>query len=417
MKEIITKLQNKKVLNYKELDQIFTGYLNDKVTDKEMTIILKHICKYELTKQEIFDLTDIFIKSGESLPKNEDFFDKHSTGGVGDKTTLIVLPILASLGIKLSKMSGKALGYTGGTIDKLNSVNVKTELTKKEFYESIEKTNMVISSQTNNLCPLDKKVYALRDITGTTKSLSLIAVSIMSKKIASGAGKILIDIKVGKGALLETEKKARKLAELMIEIGKKYDRKVICMLTKMDNPLGSNIGNKIEILEVKEILENKKENKLKDLCINMASIIYSEKTNQNLKTSRQLVIETVENGMAYKTFEKYIENVKGKITESLPKPHILYSNKTGYVKSINSKIIGTYSMKLGAGRVNKNDKIDYNAGIILTKQVGNYVKKGEELCKLYGKEIDYNQIYKAYKIGIIKPKQENIIIDVIGYKK
>ena len=168
MNNIIKKLSNKKILTYKEMKEFFIGYLNDLVSDEEMTLCLKLICKNGLSDKEIFDLTDIFINSGDVFPKNSSFIDKHSTGGVGDKTTLIVLPILASLGVRISKMSGRALGYTGGTIDKLESIGVKTNLTKKEFYNSIEKNNMVISSQTDNLCPLDKKVYALRDVTGTT---------------------------------------------------------------------------------------------------------------------------------------------------------------------------------------------------------------------------------------------------------
>ena len=192
-----------------------------------MTKVLKLICKNDLTDEETINLTDIFIKSGETLPINISFVDKHSTGGVGDKTTLIVLPILASLGVRISKMSGKALGYTGGTIDKLDSIGVKTFLTKEEFYNAIEETNMVISCQTDNLCPLDKKVYALRDVTGTTKSIPLIASSIMSKKIASGAGKILIDIKVGKDALLENKKHDKKNDKLFTKRAKKYKRKEI----------------------------------------------------------------------------------------------------------------------------------------------------------------------------------------------
>lgn len=412
MKEI-EKLAKKEILSYEELDNLFTGYLNDKVTDEEMTKVLKLICKNGLSKEEIFNLTDIFIKSGNVFEKNVLFIDKHSTGGVGDKTTLIALPILASLGVKISKMSGKALGHTGGTIDKLNSIGVKTDLTREEFYESIDKTNMVISSQTDNLCPLDKKVYALRDVTGTTKSVPLIAVSIMSKKIASGAGKILIDVKVGKGALIETLNEAEELANIMIAIGKKYDRKVICMLTRMDNPLGSNIGNKLEVLEVIDILKNDKQNDLRTLCIEMASFMYSMSENIPKEKAKKLVEESLKTGKAYQNFEKYI-TLQGGILEEIPlKPYELKSQKNGFIKSINSFEIGTYSMKLGAGRKNKNDDIDYNAGIVLTKGVGDYVKKGETLCLLYGKSIKYEELYSAFKISLLKPISKNIIIKVI----
>lgn len=410
----IRKLENKEKLSYKELDNLFNGYLNNKIDDDEMTKVLKLICKNGLSPEETFDLTDIFINSGEVFPKNNSFIDKHSTGGVGDKTTLIVLPILASLNIKISKMSGKALGYTGGTIDKLNSIGVKTDLTKEEFYNSIGKTNMVISSQTSNLCPMDKKVYALRDVTGTTKSIPLIATSIMSKKIASGAGKILIDIKVGKGALVENKKEARELADLMIKIGKKYDRKVICMLTRMDNPLGTNIGNILEVEEVVDILKNGKTNNLSNLAVKMSFLMYKMAKKDSSDESILKSIEKVlKDGSAYEKFEKYVSLQGGKLDFSKEEPMVIRSLKSGYIKSINSRIIGETSMALGAGRVNKKDKIDYRAGVVLTKSVGDYVKKGDVLCELYGKEIDYNKVYDAYKFSLFRPLKHDIVIEVI----
>ncbi len=410
----IKKLENREKLSYKELDNIFNGYLSNKISDDEMTEVLKLICKNGLSPEETFDLTDIFINSGEVFPKNNSFIDKHSTGGVGDKTTLVVLPILASLNIKISKMSGKALGYTGGTIDKLNSIGVKTDLTKEEFYNSIGKTNMVISSQTSNLCPMDKKVYALRDATGTTKSIPLIATSIMSKKIASGAGKILIDIKVGKGALVENKKEARELADLMIKIGKKYDRKVICMLTRMDNPLGTNIGNVLEVEEVVDVLKNGKKNNLSNLAIKMSCLMYKMAKKDVSEASILKNIEKVlSDGSAYDKFEKYVSLQGGKLDFSKETPVLIKSLKSGYIKSINSRIIGETSMSLGAGRVNKKDKIDYKAGIVLTKTVGDYVKKGDVLCELYGKEIDYNKVYGAYKFSLIKPLKHDIVMEII----
>ncbi len=410
----IKKLENREKLSYKELNNIFNGYLSNKVSDDEMTEVLKLICKNGLSAEETFDLTDIFINSGEVFPKNNSFIDKHSTGGVGDKTTLIVLPILASLNIKISKMSGKALGYTGGTIDKLNSIGVKTDLTKEEFYNSIGKTNMVISSQTSNLCPMDKKVYALRDVTGTTKSVPLIATSIMSKKIASGAGKILIDIKVGKGALVENKKEARELADLMIKIGKKYDRKVICMLTRMDNPLGTNIGNIIEVEEVVDILKNGKRNDLSKLAIRMSALMYKMAKKDAIEASIvEKIYSVLKDGSAYDKFEKYVSLQGGKLDFSKDEPVVIKSLKSGYIKSINSRIIGETSMSLGAGRVNKKDKIDYKAGVILTKHVGDYVKKGEVICELYGKEIDYNKIYDAYKFSLFKPLKRDIVMEII----
>ena len=409
----IEKLEKKEKLSYKELDKIFNGYLNNKIDDEEMTKVLKLICKNGLSLEEIMDLTDIFIKSGDVLPKNNSFIDKHSTGGVGDKTTLIVLPILASLNIKISKMSGKALGYTGGTIDKLNSIGVKTDLSKKEFYDAIGKNNMVISSQTENLCPMDKKVYALRDVTGTTKSIPLIASSIMCKKIASGAGKILIDIKVGSGALIENKKDAKVLADLMIKIGKKYNRKVVCMITKMDNPLGSNVGNTLEIKEVIDILKNKKNNDLRTLVINMAAIMYTLAKPISKKDAMKKVLEVLENGKAYKCFCEYVEYQGGSLNIKDDDFIIVKSIKSGFIKSINSRTIGEISMALGSGRIKKTDKIDYKAGVVLTKNVGEFVKKGDIICMLYGKKIDCTKVYEAFSYSLIKPIKNSILIKII----
>ncbi len=408
---MLEKIKNKENISYDELSSFFNGYLNDKVTDEDMTEVLKAICKYSLTKENIFNLTDIFIKSGDVLPINDNYIDKHSTGGVGDKTTLIVLPILASLGIKISKMSGRGLGYTGGTIDKLESIGVKTNLTKKEFYQMIEKHNMVISSQTENLCPMDKKVYALRDVTGTTNSIALIGVSIMSKKIASGAKKILIDVKVGKGALIGTIEEAKKLSSLMIEIGKKYDREVVCMLTRMDNPLGSNIGNKIEVMEVIDILKNNKKNNLYELCTNMCALILELVTGEEKDKSIEKVKEVIENKKAYNKFNEYVSDLGGTLDIKLPVGVEYKSKHEGYVTEINSRLIGETSVSLGAGRINKNDEINPNAGIILNKLVGDRVEKDEVLFTVYGKSIQVKN--NMYKIEKTKKDVESIIIEII----
>ena len=412
MNNILEKIKKSENIPYEVLEDFFIGYLNDKVSDEEMTMVLKAICKYSLTKENTLNLTDIFIKSGDILPVNDLFIDKHSTGGVGDKTTLIVLPILASLGVKIAKMSGRGLGITGGTIDKLESIGVKTDFSLKEFYEKIEKHNMVISSQTSNLCPLDKKVYALRDVTGTTNSIPLIASSVMSKKIASGAKKILIDVKVGSGALVNTLNDAKELANLMIEIGKKYDREVVCMLTKMDTPLGNNIGNRIEIMEVLDILSGKKNNNLYELIIKMSSLMLEMSKGITEEEALKLVKETIEKGKALETFKNYVESSGGSLDFTLPQKMEIKSLKSGYIKSINGHEIGKISMALGAGRKEKNDKIDYDAGIILNKKVGDRVNKGEVLLSLYGKRIEFDQ-KEAFKISFFKPKKESIIISAI----
>lgn len=412
--EIIEKFNLKKVLSYDELSYFFNGYLNDEVSDEEMTIVLKDICKNGLSDQEIFDLVDIFIKSGDTLHFDFPTIDKHSTGGVGDKTTLIVLSILASCGVKIVKMSGRALGFTGGTIDKLESIGVNVNLTYEEVLKQVNDIGMVITSQTKNLCPMDKKVYALRDLTGTTASCALIAISIMSKKLAGGSDNILIDVKVGRGALVNKTKEAKVLADLMIKIGKKYNKKVVCMLTRMNNPLGNNIGNSIEVLEVLDILKDKTRNNLYYLCCNMATVMLSIYTGMKKNEARRKVGEVLANGMAYEKFVEFVNYQGGKLEILLDKPIEIYARESGYIKSIDAKELGTISMELGAGRSFDNKEIDYNAGIILKKNVCDYVSEGEILCTLYGKRsVDLERVLQAFDIQKNKPAMKSPVLKII----
>ena len=415
MKEqIIEKFNLGKTLTYDELSYFFNGYLSNYITDEEMTIVLKDICANGLSEQEIFDLVDIFIKSGDTLHFDFPTIDKHSTGGVGDKTTLVVLSILASCGVKIVKMSGRALGYTGGTIDKLESIGVNVNLTYEEVLKQVNDIGMVITSQTKNLCPMDKKVYALRDVTGTTNSLALIAISVMSKKIAGGADNILIDVKVGRGALVRTAKEAKKLADLMISIGKKYNKKVVCMLTRMDNPLGNNIGNSIEILEVLDVLKDKVRNNLYYLSYEMASVMLSIYTGMKIRDARNVVIEAIESGKAYDKFIEFVNYQGGKLEIRLERPIEIYAKESGFIKSIDAKELGSLSMELGAGRSLTNKNIDYNAGIILEKNVCDFVSRGETLCMLYGKNsVDINRAFKSFKIQKNRPYMKSIVIKTI----
>lgn len=415
MKEkIIEKFNLGKTLTYDELSYFFNGYLSNDVSDEEMTIVLKNICKNGLSEQEIFDLVDIFIKSGDTLHFDFPTIDKHSTGGVGDKTTLVVLSILASCGVKIVKMSGRALGYTGGTIDKLESIGVNVNLTYEEVLKQVNNIGMVITSQTKNLCPMDKKIYALRDVTGTTNSLALIAISIMSKKIAGGSDNILIDVKVGRGALVRTAKEAKKLADLMISIGKKYNKKVVCMLTRMDNPLGNNIGNSIEILEVLDVLKDKVRNNLYYLSYDMASVMLSIYTGMKIRDARNKVKEAITSGKAYDKFVEFVNYQGGKLEIRLERPIEIYAKESGFIKSIDAKELGSLSMELGAGRSLTNKNIDYNAGIILEKNVCDFVSRGETLCMLYGKNsVDIDRAFKAFKIQKNRPFMKSIVIKTI----
>ncbi|MDO4369287.1 MAG: thymidine phosphorylase [bacterium] len=408
MDEILKKIKQREKIDYNLLESTFNSYLSGKLDDEKMTEILKCICMYGLATENVFDLTDIFVKSGTVLKENYNYIDKHSTGGVGDKTTLIVLPILASLGVKVSKMSGGALGYTGGTIDKLNSIGVKTDLTNDEIEKALEECNMVISSQTKDLCPMDKKVYALRHRTNTTNSIELIAVSIMSKKIACGAGKILIDIKVGNGSLVGSLENARYLADLMIKIGKKYDRKVICMLTRMDEPLGNNIGNKIEVLEVIKVLKNEERGFLRELALKMATIMYQMEKGVSKREAYHEVLSALNTEKAYKAFLKYVEYQGGSLKINLASPKYLVSKKSGYIKEINAKEVGLICNSL------KENNNKYDAGIILKVKKGDYVQKEKLLGEFYGnKEADIDKFYDCIKYSHFKRKNKDIIIDII----
>ncbi len=404
--DIINKKRQGKILSRKELEFIFNGYLKKKVKDYQMSALLMAICLKGMTDKEIFDLTDIFIKSGEVLDFSDIEgikVDKHSTGGVGDKTTMVIAPIVSSLGVPVIKMSGRGLGYTGGTIDKLESIpGFRTYLTDKQLKEQVKKIGMVVTGQTTNLAPMDKLIYALRDVTGTTESIPLIATSIMSKKIASGTDKILIDIKLGKGALIKTKKGAEKLAKLMIKIGKFYNREVRCMITEMNTPLGTSIGNSVEVIEAIKILKGEEKNSLTDLCIDLSSEMVSMGKNIEKEAATKLVKESIKNGEAYKKFEQFVKYQKGDLSrlEISDKKIEITSDKSGTIEKIDALEFGKLSVHLGAGRINITDEIDPKVGIVLNKLVGEKVKEKEVLCTIYlKKEENLDYVRQFYEIN------------------
>ena len=388
--EIINKKRLGKELSYKELDYFFNGYLNGDIADYQMSSLLMAICINGMTDEEIFALTKIFIDSGDIL----DFsdipgikVDKHSTGGIGDKTTLVIAPIVASLGVPVIKMSGRGLGYTGGTIDKLESIpGYRVDLSDEEIIKQVHDIGVVITGQTACLAPMDKVIYALRDVTGTVSSIPLIASSVMSKKIASGADKILIDIKVGNGALLQTKKDAEKLSDLMKKIGKVYNREVRCIISDMNTPLGKCIGNGLEVLEAIDILKGKeKDNNLYNLCIELSSEMVSMGLNISFDEAKELVIDSIANGSAYSKFTELVKSQNGNI-EGIKVSNNTYKIKSKYngtINKINALELGKLSLSLGAGKINIKDIIDYGVGIKLNKLVGDTVKKGDVLATLY----------------------------------
>ncbi len=402
IKDIIDKKRLGEILSYDELETIFMGYLNGQVKDYQMSSLLMAICINGMVLDEIFDLCDIFIKSGERLDFSEiskNTVDKHSTGGIGDKTTLVIVPIVASLDIPTIKTSGRGLGYTGGTIDKLESIKgYRTDLNNDEIFNSVKKVGAVITGQTANLVPLDKVIYALRDVTATVSSIPLIAVSIMSKKIAGGATNILLDVKYGSGALVKTEEEALSLANLMKIIGEKYGKNVRFVISNMDNPLGYAVGNSLEVMEAIRVLKGEEKGKFYDLCIELATHMVSMSKNISLEEAYKLILDVINNGEAYNKFLEIVKNQGGDINslEISKEKYEYFSEKSGVIKKIDALEVGRLSLNLGAGRIKKDDKIDHSVGIVLEKEVGDSVKKGDLLMTVYKNkeiEIDYKNIF------------------------
>lgn len=390
MLDIITKKKNKEVLTHEELYYAFNGYLNKEIPDYQMTSLLMAIVINGLTFEETFDLTKIFIDSGETFKFDKKVCDKHSTGGIGDTVTLVAIPILGALNIPVVKMSGRGLGITGGTIDKLESIpGFNVNLTKEDYYNNLEKIGIVVGAQTNDLVPLDKVIYALRDVSGTTESIPLIASSIMSKKIACGADYILIDVKWGSGALVKTKKAAEVLSNYLIEIGKRFNRQVKTIISDMNEPLSICIGNALEVEEAINVLKGEK-NKLRETSLEVAGNLASMYLNISYEEAYNRASEVLDNNKAYEMFKTWISNQDGDLSKLKisDKVILIKSNQDGIISHINALKVGELSVKLGAGRITKDSKIDYSVGIKLLKQSGDLVKKGDILAKLYVNDLN-----------------------------
>ena len=390
MLDIITKKKNKEVLTHEELYYAFNGYLNKEIPDYQMTSLLMAIVINGLTFEETFDLTKIFIDSGETFKFDKKVCDKHSTGGIGDTVTLVAIPILGALSIPVVKMSGRGLGITGGTIDKLESIpGFNVNLTKEDYYNNLDKIGIVVGAQTNDLVPLDKVIYALRDVSGTTESIPLIASSIMSKKIACGADYILIDVKWGSGALVKTKKAAEVLSNYLIEIGKRFNRNVKTIISDMNEPLSTCIGNALEVEEAINVLKGEK-NKLRETSLEVAGNLASMYLNISYEEAYNRASEVLDNNKAYEMFKTWISNQGGDLSKLKisDKVILIKSNQDGIISHINALKVGELSVKLGAGRITKDSKIDYSVGIKLLKQSGDLVKKGDILAKLYVNDLN-----------------------------
>ncbi|AXE60836.1 thymidine phosphorylase [[Mycoplasma] phocae] len=401
--DIITKKSEKKELTKEEIKFFIDGYVKEFIPDYQVSALLMAIRLNGLTDTETAYLTDAMMHSGEVLDwkfLNKTIVDKHSTGGVGDKVSIALCPILASLGLTVAKMSGRGLGHTGGTLDKLESIEgYNILLSDQEFKDVVKEHNIAVIGQNTNLVPADKKIYALRDVTATVQSIPLIASSIMSKKLATGSNCILLDVKCGDGAFMKNIDEAKRLGKLMIEIGKKLGREIAVEITNMDQPLGRAIGNKIEILEAIDTLKGKGPKDFTEIIYSSGStLLMLAKVAKDEKTARSMIDEAIISGKAYEKFREWIKAQGGKV-ELLDNPnwfnpkhkYEIKSNSEGYLK-INSAIaFGLVAMKLGAGRSKKEDSIDFEAGIYLNKSSNDYVKVNDTLFTLYSsKEIDTN---------------------------
>ena len=418
--DIITKKKNKENLTYEEIKYAVDEYIKGNIKDYQMSSLLMAITIQGMTDEEAFDLTDVMLKSGETIDLDniQPVVDKHSTGGVGDKTTLILAPLVASCGVNIAKMSGRGLGFTGGTIDKLESIpGFKTSIDLKRFKEQVKNINVAVVGQMGNLVPADKKIYALRDVTGTVESIPLIASSIMSKKLASGASSIVIDVKVGNGALMKTEGSAKLLAKLLVKIGKKYNKKVVCFITDMDEPLGYAIGNSLEVLESINTLIGKGPKDLTELVIELATHMVSIGKNIDIEEAKKQVIENINNGKAYEKFKEFVKEQEGNLNQIKISKNIetIKSKKEGYISHINALELGEIARNIGAGRLNKEDNIDFEVGIVLNKKVGDHIKKDEELLKIYynNKQVKEKEILDCFKITKTQPEKKELIKAII----
>lgn len=418
--DIILKKKNKEELTEEEIKYVVEGFTNGSICDYQMSSLLMAITINDMTDNEVIYLTKYMMLSGNTIDLSflDNVVDKHSTGGVGDKTTLIIAPIVAACSCKVAKMSGRGLGYTGGTIDKLESIpGFRTNLSKDEFIHEIEDIGMAITSQTDDVALADKKIYALRDVTGTTESIPLIASSIMSKKIASGSKKLVIDLKVGEGALVKDIESARRLGNLMIKIGKENGMEVICLLTNMNIPLGNNVGNSLEVLEAINTLYYNKESNLQKLCVCLASYMVSLGKGISYKEANNMVLDAIRSKKAYNKFLEFVLYQHGDITK-LPKSNMIYevkSDTSGYLTDISSLEIAKLSMHLGAGRQNKDDKIDYSAGIIINKNINDYVNINDTILTLYtNKDVPLFDKNKLFKISDnINNDNSSLIYEII----
>ena len=430
MYDIIAKKRDGFELTKEEIDFVVHGYTKGDIPDYQVSSLLMAIYFQGMTEKERSELTLAMVESGERIdlsPIHGIKVDKHSTGGVGDTTTLILAPLVASCGVPVAKMSGRGLGHTGGTIDKLESIpGFHVELTEEEFIRQVNERKVAVIGQTGNLTPADKKLYSLRDVTATVNSIPLIASSIMSKKIAAGADAIVLDVKCGSGAFMKSAEEAKKLAKAMVSIGNRVGRKTIALITDMSQPLGKAVGNALEVKEAIETLRGNGPKDLTELCLTLGSymVVLAEKA-ASPEEARAMLEENIANGKAFETFLLFVEAQGGdksvcENVERLPeakKKIELTAKKSGFITGIAADEIGISAMMLGAGRTTKDSTIDLSAGIVLHKKAGDEIKEGEPLLTIHTNKLEVESVieklYDSIHIENTKADIPPLIYEVI----
>lgn len=427
--DIIDKKKNGLELSKEEIKYFVDEYTAGNIPDYQASALLMAMFINKMSDEETANLTLSMAYSGQTLDLSDIEgvkVDKHSTGGVGDKVSLVIAPIVSSCGIPVAKMSGRGLGFTGGTIDKLESIEgFETSMTIESFKNHVKEHGIVIAGQTEALAPADKKIYALRDVTGTVDNISLIASSIMSKKIASGADAIILDIKVGSGAFMKTIEDAEKLAATMVNIGKSLNRTTICILSNMDEPLGSGIGNIIEVREAIEVLKGNGPSDLVEVCVTIASImVYLGKKASSIDEAREIVLEKIKDGSAYSKFREWIGSQGGNLSiidniseyQKASKVDFFVAKEDGYIESINAQEIGKVAMLLGAGRETKESVIDPAVGLVFRKKVSDYVKAGDVICEIHHNNYNNMEMIQSRLDENVKISKQNRTKSELIYK-
>mgnify|MGYP003292433850 CR=1 FL=1 len=428
--ELIHKKRQGEALSPEEIRWLIENYTAGSIPDYQMSAFTMAVWFRGMTPEETVCLTDAMMRSGDTVDLSlfgDLSIDKHSTGGVGDKTTLIIAPIVATLGGKMAKMSGRGLGHTGGTVDKLESIpGFRVELSPEDFLRQVETVGLAVIGQSGNLTPADKKLYALRDVTDTVDSLPLIASSIMSKKLAAGAKNIVLDVKVGSGAFLTEPEEARELAEQMVSIGKACGRNVTALLTNMDVPLGTHIGNALEVMEAVDVLRGRGCPDLTEVCVALASQLVSMFRRISPEEAETLVRGVIDDGSAFETMKNWV-SAQGGNADALENfvllpgaavHHHLRAKKGGYITSMDTRMVGEASAILGAGRAKKEDPIDYGAGIVLMKKTGDRIETGDIVAELYTNQEDSaakaeEVLWQALTLGKHAPVEQKRILGVV----